>query len=237
MNVLFLPQGPIVVPSSRYRLYQYLPFLRQHNVKFRVMNQPGPKLGARIVFALKLIVHLIWADVLFVQKHVPSNRPLGVIRRLNRKIILDLDDAIWITNSGKFDRDSIPPANPLTGTLTEFVKKDCTAIIVGNEFLASFVRQFHHNVYVLPTVIDTDLWKKSRSVDRQHITVGWIGTRDNVNFLRQLDGVFTYLHCRYGDRVSLKVICDTPLTLSSSIRLTNTKWSLESEALELGECN
>src|SRR5262245_42721907 len=105
MKVLFFPQGPIVVPSSRYRVYQYLPFLRQHNIAFRVINYPGSMLWARIVFALKLFVHLIWADVLFVQKHVPSNRPLCLVRLLRRKVVLDLDDAIWATNPGGFDRD------------------------------------------------------------------------------------------------------------------------------------
>lgn len=238
LNVLFFPLGSIDIPSSRYRLYQYLPLLDRYQIRHRVMNGSRSGFPSRVFFALKLCFALLWADVVFIQKDIPTRRVMTLIRRFNRRVVFDLDDAIWTVNTSR--KNGVEPREAIDRSVKEslgrFLTHDCSAVIAGNTYLADFCGQYNRNVFIVPTVIDVSRWRKTQFNDHHAVTViGWIGTGDNLYFVEQLRDVFTVLHRRYGETVVLKVICNRPLVVDSPIHVVNEPWSLESEVDQLGQ--
>ena len=237
MNVLFLPQGSITFPSSRYRLYQYLHFLSQYGIKFRVINYGTTK--SRLLFAIKLIMYLLWADVVFIQKRRPTKKIMFLIKKLNNNIIFDFDDAIWTINPSMASiyKNHEKTAEQSKNTLINFFG-DCKIIIAGCKFLAEFARKYHSNVFLLPTVVNTSsIMKRKKTGARPKIVIGWTGAHNNLYYLKRIEHVFTKLHNKYKDKLVLKVICDRPLDIDSPIEVVNKPWGLHSEINELSECD
>ena len=78
-----------------------------------------------------------------------------VVAKVFRKpIIYDFDDAIWLPNSSKANEK-------LIGKFKNHGKtaKNCSwakTVVVGNEFLAEYAREFCEDVRVIPTTVDTE---------------------------------------------------------------------------------
>jgi glycosyltransferase involved in cell wall biosynthesis len=183
---------------------------------------------------LILVINLQWANVVFVQKALPTPKIRRLIRLLNGNTVFDLDDAIWTVNPShrsNYNEDSNREA------LLRFISEECRAVIVGNETLAKFVRPHNKKLFILPTVIDTDYWRRTQQGRADRVVIGWIGSKDNLYFLERLKVVFHRLYEKYRDRVALKVICDQPFSLNSPLTVINQAWALETEVQELSECD
>ena len=61
-------------------------------------------------------------------------------------------------------------------------------VVVGNEFLATFARQYHHHVTVIPTAVDTSRFvpRPARASEPRELTVGWIGSPTTFPYLQSL---------------------------------------------------
>jgi glycosyltransferase involved in cell wall biosynthesis len=236
VNILFFPMGSVTVPSSRYRLYQYLPLLSNYGIRYKICSSELPSCS-RLVFAIKLCCYLLWADIVFIQKNIPTSRIRKLIRFLNKNIVFDFDDAIWTLNTSKQIDDNTKQNDNLRGLLGDFLKNYSKAVIVGNEFLSEFAELYNHNIFILPTAVDTDTWKRVEHKTRKEIIIGWIGTKDNLFFLEKLQHVFIRIHDKYKDNVLLKIICDLPFKSNLPMEIINAEWSLGSEIKELSECD
>jgi glycosyltransferase involved in cell wall biosynthesis len=105
-------------------------------------------------------------------------------------MVFDIDDAIWE-----------PPAHvssPFLG-LVDFgwVRKMagmCTHAVVGNAYLADYVRQYDPNITIIPTCIDMD-----KHVPKEHgdvsgsVVLGWTGLKDNLGYLAHIEPVLQEL--------------------------------------------
>ncbi len=190
-SFLFLTSGRDV-PSSRFRVEQYLPRLREEGVradvapcvpqKYAHAALTAAKVASRIGALLKspaydavylereLIVHLTpWLE--------------EVLFSLNRKIIFDFDDAIFLRYR---DRE----VNPVS-TVCSLAKR----VITGNSYLAAFASQNSDNVTTIPTAIDTD---RFLPLNRNDDTLLWMGTSSNLPGLEEVP---------LAGR-NLRVICD-----------------------------
>jgi len=214
MRVIFLTQTSELGPSSRHRVYQYLDFLKREGVNFRVSpaissnhftrvyntHRPINKLPYFGLVVLKRLIDLTMigaGDIVFLQKEVlPHAYPLieGLIKKLNRKLVFDFDDAIFLLPPGRrsplYDfryRDSIPRILAMSDY-----------VIAGNEYLKQYALRFNGNVEVIPTSIDTEIYCVKRKNSRDKINIGWIGSQSTVFYLDQLRNVFTALAKRYN---------------------------------------
>jgi len=236
-RVLFLPQGNINHPSSRYRLYQYLPLLKDHKIKYKILCQAESRDISRITQRLRIIYYLLWAQVVFIQKQLQSQKMMLMIDLMKKVVIYDIDDAIWLVNPSKKDEllnyDEVQDSNKkmYLDNIKHFDK-----VIAGNHYLADCVARHNKKVDVIPTVLRTsNEINKKRRTDK--IIIGWTGTSNNLYCLKRLKRVFTMIHDKYKGGVLLKVICDLPLEFDSSIQVVNAKWNLDTEHDELSECD
>ena len=110
MKILFLTQTAELGPASRYRVYQYLPYLKQQGIKYSISPavsnrnftalfnrrlKPMLKIPFYLLVAFKRMHNLINAcryDLIFIQREIlPQCYPIFevLLSKLHKKIIFD----------------------------------------------------------------------------------------------------------------------------------------------------
>ncbi len=165
MKILFLVQG-LDVAASRYRVLQYLPYLKEHGVQATVLPfQKG------FFKKLKLFKSVNEYDILFIQRKRFPILWLKYIRKNARRIVYDFDDSIMYRNS--------KAANPESNTRVKMFKNMVNAsdyVIAGNEYLQKNTTPFTHNVTIIPSPIDMSLYplkKYSEKNDNINSGLDW----------------------------------------------------------------
>ncbi len=198
MKILFLVQG-LDVAASRYRVLQYLPYLKEHGVEPTVA--PFPK---GFFKKLKLFKDISKYDILFIQRKRFSRPWLKYIRRNARKIVYDFDDSVMYRNSKASHAES--------NTRTRMFKNMINAsdyVIAGNEYLKRNTAPYTNNVINIPSPIDmTQYTQKEYSENNGNVTLGWIGAHGSIHYLEKMRPVFEILGKRHNN-IKLKIICDT----------------------------
>ena len=202
MRALFLPQTAERGPSSRYRVYQLLPRLRQLGIDCDMSPGIDAALYADIYLrhtrSKTAALRAIWQrrrvdlqratdfDVVVVQKGFFPGFYAGLERQIaaHRPVVFDFDDAIWLPRQGG---NPILRRLHLEGTVQEILRR-ATAVIAGNEFLADYARQFAGNVTVVPSAVELARYRRGAGT-----TVGWIGSGSTLPYLRPLAQVFQEL--------------------------------------------
>lgn len=97
-------------------------------------------------------------------------------------VVFDVDDAVWLPRAGGGVAARL--ARPET---TRKLARAAAVVWAGNAFLADFARSLNVNVEIVPTVVDTSVWKPGhRPDDRKIPVVGWIGTPDTFRYLEAI---------------------------------------------------
>jgi len=198
-RLLFLTSGRDT-PSSRFRILQYIPRLRefarpsvspcrpQKDLTQRDFRAGGWPLGVMIgtgkmVSRLTAIARGPLHDLVYIERELLV-RWSPILERLAMKLapksIFDFDDAIYLRHP-------------------EVVGEICrraTRVIVGNETLAAFARKHTDRVTVLPTPIDTERYTPGV---RDGKTVVWTGSAENLKYLAAI---------RPRIRRPLRVVCN-----------------------------
>jgi glycosyltransferase involved in cell wall biosynthesis len=236
-------------PSQRFRYEQYLPLLAERRISYqvypfldestnRILYQPGriPQKVLGIVRGfLRRWVHLFKArsaDYVFIHREAtplgPSWAEWLLAKVLQKKIIYDFDDAIWLQ-----DASSVNPVS----TLLKWPRKVSAVcrwshtVSAGNAYLADFARQHTARVIVNPTTIDTDQHHhtlQQQQTDRP--VVGWTGSHSTLKYLEPLVPVFQQLERTYDFRLVVIVNRPPDIKLSS---LDFVPWNLATEINDL----
>lgn len=209
MRVVFLTLYPDAAASPRYRVGQFLPYLRRQGVECTVSapmeeaewrRLTGPERQGRPFWyhlhetprRIEQILSAGWHDVVFVQKALMSaylrGMP-GLLKRRARRIVYDLDDAVHLA-----------PPHPLRGVwkLLEdraqiaALMKLSDRILAGNAWLADEARKHNEHVELFPTVVDTDRFVPPPKAP-EAFRVGWIGSPSTTPTLFPLHDTLTHV--------------------------------------------
>ena len=197
MKVLFLIQGKEVA-ASRYRVLQYLPYLKTKGVEAEITPYPAT-IGELYTFFRTLPDY----DCLFLQRKRFHGPLLKLLRKRARKIVYDFDDAVMYKNS----KASSPYSTTRQRRFAAMIKVS-DSVIAGNSFLRDKASQFSKQVTVIPTVIDEGRYPaKEYDMKKEKITIGWIGDHGSIHYLEKMRPVFEEIGKRYP-HVELEIICD-----------------------------
>ena len=221
MKVAFLIQG-LGASSSRYRVLQYLPFLKGQGVDISVHSrQQGWK------DRLKIYNTLGQFDVLVIQRKLFTPAEFWYIRRKARKIIYDLDDAVMYRSSGSTRSTSFS-----RWLRFSYMMKRVDAVIAGNEFLRSEVLRFNDRVVIIPTTIDLSHYSEKERADQGNlVTIGWLGSSSTLKYLKPVIPAIEKVHQRHPE-VQLKIVCDSFLE-DLRVPLLKKRWRSEDEEADL----
>jgi glycosyltransferase involved in cell wall biosynthesis len=204
VKVLALPRYGSDVASSRYRLYQFLPYLEAAGVECMVrpllpegymsrrFSRPwrlaaGSLLGA---FRRARLLRAIGPyDVVWLEKEGFPFLPWPIERLLlarARPYVVDFDDA-W---SLRYEEHPNPAVRALLRNKIADVIRAAAATVVGSGYLYEFASGLSNRVEWLPTVVDLGRYPATPApAPAGHLTVGWIGTHSTEAFLRGVGDV------------------------------------------------
>lgn len=233
-KILFLTLYGRVGASSRYRVYQYLPMLSDAGYSVEVLS-PKPKKykGIRGSVAMLLEKAAIlkaaaFSDIIFIQKRLFKNRILTLLKLLGKKIIYDIDDAIFLPFKNEWDE------RERKNTLICYHKtiKVSDVVIAGNNYLKGCAMSAgSKRTEVIPTVVDLSKYNVKSHNKKEGIVLGWIGNAINLYYLRQLSDVFRKLGYEFPD-LKIIVVADKDFVVAG-VNIENRRWSEETEARDI----
>lgn len=235
MRVLFVTiRGPQAA-SSRYRVFNSLPYLDEAGIQCDVISPseyrqsvPGPRFFGDAIFLADLMRRVSSYDVIYLQK-VPLP-PILVkgISGLASKIVFDFDDAIYTTPPWKEAEDS-PNKDWIVGTIRN---ADC--VVVGGDVLEDFARRFNDNVHVLSTALPREEYSEfGPGSEERELVLGWIGNPENLRYLEKREEAISDVLERYND-VNLHIVTSeerpiTPFGDRIGKDISYKTWSQEKE--------
>jgi glycosyltransferase involved in cell wall biosynthesis len=221
MKVLFLIQGWRVA-ASRYRVLQYLPYLRESGMKTQVTTYPRT-LREHWSFFKSLPRY----DVVFLQRKRLTGLRLWLLRKRANRIVYDFDDSVMYRNS--------KVKNPVSKTRRRRFARMLTvsdAIIAGNEYLREEALKYNANVEVIPSPIDIERYTaKSYDSKGDGVILGWIGDHGSIHYLEKMRPIFDALAREYP-HVRLKIVCDT-FFKCDQMEVIEKQWGSEDEVRDL----
>ncbi|TWU55729.1 glycosyltransferase [Rubripirellula reticaptiva] len=185
MNILFLSSGA-TVPSARFRILPYLRHFQADGHRCYCANSFPQKydyfpwMGFRPSQLLKRSVrwwHWVRAklsafDIVFIDREIFDNQSLEMEERFREacgKMVVDIDDAIFLRCPEKFD----------------CLMKMADLVICGNHFLMDRVRPLNDQLLHIPTCVDLDDYEQRPLPSVNEVpVVGWIGTTGNLKYLQ-----------------------------------------------------
>jgi glycosyltransferase involved in cell wall biosynthesis len=242
VNFLYFSKSSFIGPSSRYRIYQYLPYLREAGVEvtvaplfkegwFRIldMRQAPLRLLARVLYSLiRLFVRI--KDVLKVGRYdlycfehqafpyLPAFLE-KISKLINPNMLLEFDDAIFLT---ALHRRKIPKLIAMS-----------QHVIVGNDYLRDYALEFNPHVTVIPTVVDIERYPTKQDYRAQgKVNIGWVGLAYNLPYVQRLERTFQKLKAEVGDFI-FTVICSRGLSIDG-VKTVFKPWNYDDEAKDIG---
>ncbi|MEO6611024.1 MAG: glycosyltransferase [Chitinophagaceae bacterium] len=250
ISVYFIvPASTGISPSQRFRFEQYLILLKEQGIRYRVSGfytENGWKtIFTRGNYVKKAFIVLRGVGKRFIDlfrlapfRLIYIHRealPLGppffewfMSRVLRKKIIYDFDDSIWIPAISKYNKRAIYFKN--FGKVAKICRWSFK-VSVGNRYLAEYASRFNRNVYIVPTVVDTEAVHNKMQVHQtQHPAIGWTGTFSTLPYLDIVMPVLKEL--QETNDFDLVVIAETDPILPLK-NYTFVKWKRETEAEDL----
>jgi len=244
MKILFITPYPSEGASNRYRVEQYLPYLKDNGFEYsvspfvssdfyRIIYKKGHLLKKAYYFfkgLLKRVLDTVSArqyDVIFIHREAcPLGPPFfeWLLHKFNKFIIFDFDDAIFMQNFN--------PANRLYSFMkfpskTKSIIKMSSSVIVANRFLEDYARKYNSNVHIIPTVIDTEKFVPSKKNRSLVVIIGWIGSPTTAPYLRIIFNALQKL--RKSHDFVLKVVGAGENISVKGVQVDNVDWRLKTE--------
>jgi glycosyltransferase involved in cell wall biosynthesis len=234
---------------------QYIPALEQAGFSvtvapffdaafFDLVYRPGHharKLAAFVrqsVERLKLLMSRERYDAFFVYREAypfgPALLEAALSHAGGRPLVYDFDDAIFLSNSSDANRFASVLKYPQK--VPSIIRRSAL-VLAGNDYLASYARQFNSSVAVLPTCVDTNVFvprRTPRSSDAP-LVVGWIGTPTTAAYLKSLGASLARVASRY--RFELRVSGSGSQLDFPGVKTTNERWSMEREVELFNTCD
>lgn len=225
-RVLFISRG-FDAPSTRYRARAYFPSLEQAG--WEPMHETAERDWPT---RLRILRRARKVDAVVVLRKTFSGLFRVLLRGAARKLILDIDDAIYVRDSG----------DPSPSRMRRFARMAscCDQIWCGNSHLAEQARQFKQAVTILPTSIDPGKYhpqqaQNANATGNGHVELVWIGSSATRKYLEQALPAFEAA-ARTCPALRLNIIADFTLH-SDRLPIAATPWSEATEAAALSQAD
>jgi glycosyltransferase involved in cell wall biosynthesis len=222
LNVLLLGYG-LDQPSFRHRMASIIGPLEMAGFQVRPERFPSRRYGLRSWERREL---LRWADVVVLHQIKLSAIEARLVATLSRRRVFDVDDAIYVRKPRRL-------GDPVDESIWRRRKFAATCrwvdvVAAGNDVLAAVARPAAHDIVILPTSIDTSVYRATSASAADPPTIAWIGSPENLIYLEMIRPALARLAARHPT-LKLRVICsqfpDWP-----EIHVERVAWSSQTEA-------
>ena len=247
MKVLALASYPGEAAATRYRLQQFVapladrgidltihPFLDSQLFGRLYSHQASPRTFLSLTKAALARFGEVQAareaNVVLIQREAMLFGPPLIewltTQAAKRPMVLDLDDATYVSYT-----------SPTYGRVGKFLKwfsktddliRWATLVTCGNRAIADYVSSKGATARVIPTVVNTNIFRPPTHANDGELVLGWIGTHSTLPYLRSIFPVLEKLAERHSFR--LKVVGSGMADLAvRGVQVENLQWNLERE--------
>lgn len=249
-HVLFLTKYGRIGASSRYRSFQYIPYLESQGITCsnqaffddayleKLYSAKGKSLiSLALAIARRLLTLLTVSryDLLIIEKELIPYCP-ALFERLfslfKVPYVVDYDDALF----HQYDNHKNLLVRILLGGKISTVMRHATAVIGGNNYLYEYARRSGaKEVYTLPTAVDLNNYPvKTDCTNPEELVVGWIGSPITSSYLKSLAPVFETLN----KEINVRLISIGSRNVSfPGIKVEEYPWSEDTEAALIMKCD
>lgn len=250
-RILFIASHrPNRSPSQRFRFEQYLSFLKDqgYDYHFSYNIYPGDDmvLYGKGNYFRKLLILLKtfkirlkdWSsyndfDIVFVQREammIGSTFFERRIRKSKAKFIFDFDDSIWLMDTSEGNKKFEWLKNP---EKTARNIRYADMVFAGNDYLADYARHYNKNIKIIPTTIDTEVYKPKKNTEsNKPIIIGWSGSITTIKHFALALDFLKEIKNKFGHSVAIKVIGDGSY-VNDSLNIKGLPWLAEKELDDL----
>lgn len=235
MKILFLSSGAHV-PSARFRILPYLSHFRSEGHKCVLANSFPEKydyfpwMGFRPSQLLKRSVrwwHWLKArlssfDVVFIDREIFDDASTEMEQRFREccgRLVLDLDDAVFLRHAEKFD----------------VLLKMSDLVVCGNRFLLEKVAPQNDRLLHVPTCVDMNDYEcRSFNSTSEVPVVGWMGTTGNLKYLDVAADALREIAARHA--FELRIVVPDVSSLQADltgVNVVHEPWSPSREVTQL----
>jgi glycosyltransferase involved in cell wall biosynthesis len=247
MKVLGLASYPVQAAATRYRLEQFITPLAERGIELSVrpfltaqlfetfyQRQALARNSLSLMYSALLrfqdLALAARADVVLIQREAmmfgPPLLEWFAARVLRRPIVLDLDDATYVSYIS-------PTYGRMGRALKWFSKTDdlirwAKIVTCGNRAIAEYVTSKGAIARIIPTVVDTELFCPVPRRNDGSPVVGWIGTHSTFPYLESIFPVLQDLAKTYPFRLKI-VGSGRPKVIVPGLEVENLKWDMVRE--------
>lgn len=208
IKILFFAKYGTKGASSRYRIFQYIPYIVNSgfhvDINILFTNADLNRLYKKGSYGLLTLVKAFirrFTKLLFIFRYdliiieyelFPYFPPIFefMFKISGKKYIVDYDDAIF----HNYDLNRKYFIRLLLKNKISRVIKNASAVIAGNPYLFAYASERNDNVRIIPTVVDYSKYISIRPDKKQDkFIIGWIGSPTSGEYLLTLRGVFRKL--------------------------------------------
>jgi len=240
------------MPSSRLRVYQYLPYLREAGIETKVLPALPEPWFSRFYFSKFKIMHFFQFflealfsflriaqarkyDVVFIQKGILNTNLRGFdkfLPSLRVPLIFDLDDLVYGRSPTEFRSPFLKFLQD--PSQTKKISSCSRVVITGNQFLRDEALKYNSNVFVIPTPVDTSrFFPASNHRNSKEVVIGWIGMETTLGYLFELKKVFEELSKRFPIRLKIITRIGNGSHPFQGFPVDFVSWSYETEVQEM----
>lgn len=245
LRVLFLTYSDEQGASARYRVYQFLPFLKERGIEatvrtlysrrhYKLIVSNGSS-AMQALLMLSAYVRRLWQvlrsgryDVVFFHREAVPLGPVFMERLASARgagTILDLDDLVFINNPHAQSWLRRKLRNPQRMAQ---VVADVDCVCAANDYIGDYARTKNACVEVIPGAEDMARYEVEPLrplADR--FVIGWTGSFSTEVYLDMLKPAFRRLS-EHIENLSILVIGGGNFTCSG-VKVVHMPWSLETE--------
>jgi glycosyltransferase involved in cell wall biosynthesis len=241
VNVLILTKYDRLAASTRYRFTQFLPALDAAGVRatvspllddaylagrFGAGGSALPSYASAFSRRLRAVLSARRYDLVWLYcEAFPYLPPWfeATLRAMGVPYVYEFDDAFF----HQYDAHPNPWVRRLLGGKIRTVLRGARGVIAGNAYLADYARSVQSNVFVVPTVVDTERYALAPPRDpARPFTVGWIGSPSTAPYLREVHGALRRFCADTGSRVVAVGAGDLAL---EGVSLEHRRWGEDTE--------
>jgi glycosyltransferase involved in cell wall biosynthesis len=198
MEILALTRYSTSGASSRFRFYQFIPFLEQYGwnvtvnallkenyISFLYTKTPLPLFNiiesyfARVLLLLRKNRY----DIIWLQQEafpwIPAWFETALLKS-NIPLVVDYDDAFF----HRYDQHKSKIIQLLLKDKIDRVMNSADVVIAGNDYLAErAIKNNSKKVVILPTVVDIVNYKPVSHKKNGLFTIGWIGAPSTAKYI------------------------------------------------------
>ena len=192
IRILLLSRYDWSGPSSRYRFYQFLPYLEEEGFDVLVSplfnkkyinslysDQSKMKFLDLISAYYSRIFKLLFDrnyDLIWLEKEMLPWISASIEKLLSQTsvpYVIDYDDAVF----HRYDLHQNFLVRALLSSKIRKIMSRATTVIAGNQYIADYAeRNGTRRIRILPTVVDTDFYVAKTPQKNDNFTIGWIGS-------------------------------------------------------------